>query len=111
LRAARNKGGFGPNSSSAKERRSKMKTLLVAIVFAAIAVFGLAWGVSPHVASAQETVEAGDEVTEGEADEAAAAAECYVIWVDINPGPGKRCRRFDCCEPGCDIIDPTCTDS
>jgi hypothetical protein len=87
-----------------------MKTLLVASVFAAIAVFGLAWGVSPHVASAQETVEAGHEVTEGEEDQSAAAAQCYPIWIDIDPGPGKRCRKVDCCEPGCEDIDPTCTD-
>jgi hypothetical protein len=71
-----------------------MKNLLFASIFVAIAVFALSWGGSSQVASAQETE----------------ANQCYYIWFDVEPGPGKKCVRAECCEPECELIDPTCDD-
>jgi hypothetical protein len=87
-----------------------MKTLLFASVLVATAAFGLAWGVSPDVASAQEAVEPGEEVADGEEDQVVEADQCYTIWFDVQPGPGKKCVRGECCHPLCEDADPTCRD-
>lgn len=87
-----------------------MKSLLIASVFAAIAAFGLVSRASPNVASAQEAAEPGDEVIDGEENQPVEAAQCYTVWSDVHAGPGKHCISRQCCNPGCELIDPTCVD-